>query len=185
MPPTPFRNQDWSPRAVLVTMLCLVSIWSLTYVRCLGTNGMTRGAFAQIYSRPKLYAIVPKLGLGRATPPPPTRVVEETQGAFSAAPAPASEVSYIYVVFVADNDVNWAYDRDYVLITHGPLEFGKTPQEFLSMLGRKSLGPGKRYWVQSSCSVIVRVRNPSDDPKVDAGVDYVHVGTPATNWVVT
>ncbi|KAI1330423.1 hypothetical protein F5Y16DRAFT_363096 [Xylariaceae sp. FL0255] len=124
-----------------------------------------------------------KLGFAKSVPPaeppaspPPQATIPEQ---------PSQEVSYKYVIFVADNNVEWAYDRDYVLITQRSLGSESSPQEFLAMVGRKSVGPGKRYWVQSLCSAIVRVRKPSDDRKVDAGIDYVDVGSPATNWVVT
>jgi hypothetical protein len=97
---------------------------------------------------------------------------------------PAELLSDKYVVLVAENDVDWAYDRDYVLISQRPLG-GDSSQEFLAMVGRKSVGPGKRYWVQSLCSAIVRKKSPSDDRKIDAGIDYVDVSTSNTNWVVT
>ncbi|KAF2259664.1 hypothetical protein CC78DRAFT_620856 [Lojkania enalia] len=96
----------------------------------------------------------------------------------------AETLTYSYVVFVAENDVEWAYDRDYVLIVQRPLG-DSSSKEFLAMIGRKSVGPGKRYWVQSLCSALVRAKGPTDDPKVDAGIDIVDVSTPNTNWVVT
>lgn len=96
----------------------------------------------------------------------------------------AETLSHKYVVFVAENNVEWAYDREYVLILQRRLgEVGS--DEFLAMMGRKSVGPGKRYWVQSLCSALVRLKKSTDDRKVDAGIDYVDVGQPATNWVVT
>jgi hypothetical protein len=130
------------------------------------------------FSKPKLG------GFGRSAP----AIVKDEVEKASTIPSPVEQVtevvSYKYVVFVAENDVEWAYDRDYVLILQRPLgEVG--PQEFLAMVGRKSVGPGKRYWVQSLCSAVVRVRKSTDDNKVDAGIDYVDVGQPATNWVVT
>ncbi|CAO2653874.1 Nn.00g106070.m01.CDS01 [Neocucurbitaria sp. VM-36] len=98
----------------------------------------------------------------------------------------ASEVlTYKYVVFVAENDVEWAYDREYVLIVQRPLGEAGGLQEFLAMVGRKSVGPGKRYWVQSLCSAVVRAKRASDDRKVDTGIDYVDVSQASTNWVVT
>ncbi|KAH7130562.1 hypothetical protein B0J11DRAFT_578091 [Dendryphion nanum] len=96
----------------------------------------------------------------------------------------AEVISYKYVVFVAENEVEWAYDREYVLILQRPLGEASS-QEFLAMVGRKSVGPGKRYWVQSLCSAIVRAKRPTDDRKVDAGLDFVDVSQANTNWVVT
>ncbi|KAI9686369.1 MAG: hypothetical protein M1822_003714 [Bathelium mastoideum] len=122
-------------------------------------------------------------GFGKSTPP----AVEPVESPLAASPAvetAAEIVTYKYVVFVAENDVNWAFDREYVLILQKPLGDSNS-QEFLAMVGRKSVGPGKRYWVQSLCSAIVKVRKPNDDRKVDAGIDYVDVGQAATNWVVT
>ena len=122
-------------------------------------------------------------GLGKVT----SQAVEQAERPPMISPvieAAAETVTYKYVVFVAENDVNWAFEREYVLILQKPLGDSKS-QEFLAMVGRKSVGPGKRYWVQSLCSAIVKVRKPNDDRKVDAGIDYVDVGQAATNWVVT
>lgn len=116
------------------------------------------------------------------------KAVEEVEKAPIVAPVveqTAEVLSYKYVVFVAENDVEWAYDREYVLILQRPLGEANSPQEFLAMVGRKSVGPGKRYWVQSLCSAVVRVKRATDDRKVDAGIDYVDVSQPSTNWVVT
>ncbi|KAF2815443.1 uncharacterized protein BDZ99DRAFT_196198 [Mytilinidion resinicola] len=119
-------------------------------------------------------------GFGKAVAAP---IVEEVQKAPSVE-ITAEVMSYKYVVFVAENDVEWAYDREYVLIVQRPL--GETSsQEFLAMVGRKSVGPGKRYWVQSLCSAIVRAKRPTDDRKVDAGIDFIDVSQASTNWVVT
>jgi hypothetical protein len=96
----------------------------------------------------------------------------------------AQVLSYKYVVFVAESYVEWAYDREYVLIVQRPLGESSS-QEFLAMVGRKSIGPSKRYWVQSLCSVILRAKRPTDDRKVDAGIDLVDVSQANTNWVVT
>jgi hypothetical protein len=129
---------------------------------------------------------VPTLGktkLGAFGKSAPEKAVEEVQKAPVIQQA-AEVVSYKYVVFVAENDVDWAYDRDYVLIVQRPLGESSS-QEFLAMVGRKSVGPGKRYWVQSLCSAVVRAKRPTDDRKVDAGIDFVDVGQPSTNWVVT
>lgn len=129
---------------------------------------------------------VPTLGqskLGSFGTAAPVQAVEQLQKAPVVEQA-AEVLTYKYVVFVAENDVEWAYDRDYVLIVQKPLG-DSTSQEFLAMVGRKSVGPGKRYWVQSLCSAIVRARRPNDDPKVDAGIDYVDVSSANTNWVVT
>jgi hypothetical protein len=127
---------------------------------------------------------VPTLGkfgsFGKAAP---AQVVEEVQKAPVVEQA-AEVLSYKYVVFVAENEVEWAYDREYVLIVQRPLGEASS-QEFLAMVGRKSVGPGKRYWVQSLCSAIVRAKRPTDDRKVDAGIDFVDVSQPNTNWVVT
>jgi hypothetical protein len=127
-----------------------------------------------------------KLGsFGRSAP---SKVVEEVEKAPVVAPAveqAAEIISYKYVVFVAENEVEWAYDREYVLILQRPLGEANSPQEFLAMVGRKSVGPGKRYWVQSLCSAVMRAKRPSDDRKVDAGIDYVDVSQASTNWVVT
>lgn len=129
---------------------------------------------------------VPTLGkskLGSFGKAAPAQVVEEVQKAPIVEQA-TEVVSYKYVVFVAENEVEWAYDREYVLIVQRPL--GETSsQEFLAMIGRKSVGPGKRYWVQSLCSAIVRAKRPTDDRKVDAGIDFVDVSQAHTNWVVT
>ena len=117
----------------------------------------------------------------------PAKVSEEVEKGPTVSPAmneAAEVVSYKYVVFVAENDVEWAYDREYVLILQRALGEAN-PQEFLAMVGRKSVGPGKRYWVHSLCSAVVRVKRPTDDLKVDAGIDYIDVRQAATNWVVT
>jgi hypothetical protein len=98
--------------------------------------------------------------------------------------ASEATLSYKYIVFVAENDVEWAYDREYVVILQKPLG-DKAPSEFLAMVGRKSVGPGKRYWVHSLCSAVVRAKRAGDDRRVDAGIDYVDVSSPANNWVVT
>jgi hypothetical protein len=127
---------------------------------------------------------VPTLGkskLGSFGKAAPAQVIEEVQKA-PVIEQTAEVLSYKYVVFVAENDVEWAYDREYVLIIQRPL--GPTSSaEFLAMVGRKSVGPGKRYWVQSLCSALVRPK--SDDPKADAGIDFVDVSQASTNWVVT
>lgn len=121
-------------------------------------------------------------GFGKSTPPASSvPAVEEVAPVVT---KPAELLSYKYIVLVADNNVDWAYDRDYVLILQRPLG-GDSSQEFLAMVGRKSVGPGKRYWVQSLCSAIVREKGHSDDRKIDAGIDYVDVSTSNTNWVVT
>ena len=119
-------------------------------------------------------------GFGKAAP---AEVVKEVQQAPVVDQA-AEVLTYKYVVFVAENDVEWAYDREYVLIVQKPLGEKKS-QEFLAMVGRKSVGPGKRYWVQSLCSAIVRVKGDRGDRKMDAGVDFVDVSEASTNWVVT
>jgi hypothetical protein len=125
-----------------------------------------------------------KLGFGKSAAAKASEEVPEPPAVQPNPEPPAEVTSYKYVVFVAENNVEWAYDRDYVLILQRPL--GETSaQEFLAMVGRKSVGPGKRYWVQSLCSAIVRVKRASDGPKVDAGIDYVDAGQPDTNWVVT
>jgi hypothetical protein len=116
------------------------------------------------------------------------KAAEEVAQAPVVAPAvqaASDAVKSKYIVFVAKNDVEWAYDRDYVLIVQRPLGDAKNPQEFLAMMGRKSVGPGKRYWVQSLCSAVVRERKPTDNKKIDAGIDYLDVSTPLTNWVIT
>ncbi len=139
-------------------------------------------------SMPKVPSFGKKLGgFGKSAPPPappapaPAPVVPVVSPLFEKTP---DVTTHKYVVFVSDNDVEWAYERDYVLILQRPLgQVGSN--EFLAMMGRKSVGPGKRYWVHSLCSALVRVRKPTDDIKVDAGIDYVDVSQPATNWVVT
>ncbi|KAF2787006.1 hypothetical protein K505DRAFT_288686 [Melanomma pulvis-pyrius CBS 109.77] len=149
---------------------------------------MTAAAFFKPPPMPKVpsFGKVPTLGkskLGKFGKAAPAQVVDEVQKAPIVEQA-SEVVSYKYVVFVAENEVEWAYDREYVLIVQRPL--GETSsQEFLAMVGRKSVGPGKRYWVQSLCSAIVRVKRPNDDRKVDAGIDFVDVSQPNTNWVVT
>jgi len=121
-------------------------------------------------------------GFGKSAPAAAAApVVEEVVPVVEKA---AEVVSYKYVVFVAENNVEWAYDREYVLILQRPLG-DDSSQEFLAMVGRKSVGPGKRYWVQSLCSALVRVKRATDDRKVDAGIDFVDVAAPMTNWVVT
>lgn len=47
------------------------------------------------------------------------------------------------------------------------------------------VGQIKRYWMQSLCLAIVRAKGPADDRKVDAGIDFMDVSPPSTNWVVT
>jgi hypothetical protein len=128
---------------------------------------------------------VPTLGrFGKATPvAAPAPIVEEVPKT-PVVEEPAEFVSFKYVVFVAENEVEWAYDREYVLIVQKPLGDADSP-EFLAMVGRKSVGPGRRYWVQSLCSAIVRLKRPTDDRKVDAGIDFVDVSQASTNWVVT
>jgi hypothetical protein len=150
-----------------------------------------QAAAASIFKPPTMpkvpsFGKVPTLGkskLGSFGKAATTEVVEEVQKA--PVIEDAEVLSYKYVVFVAENEVEWAYDRDYVLIVQRPL--GETGyQEFLAMVGRKSVGPGKRYWVQSLCSaIVVRVKRPSEDRKIDAGIDYVDVSQANTNWVVT
>jgi hypothetical protein len=119
-------------------------------------------------------------GFGKAAPAP---VVEEEPKSPTVEQV-AEVVSYKYVVFVAENEVEWAYDREYVLIVQRPLGEASS-QEFLAMVGRKSVGPGKRYWVQSLCSAVVRAKRPTDDRKVDAGLDFLDVSQASTSWVVT
>jgi hypothetical protein len=157
--------------------------FGLTYSPLLAT-----AAYFRPPSMPKVpsFGKVPTLGknkfssFGKAAT---AQVVEDIQKSPIVEQA-VEDVSYKYVVFVAENEVEWAYDREYVLIVQRPL--GKTSsQEFLAMVGRKSVGPGKRYWVHSLCSAIVRAKRPTDDRKVDAGIDFVEVSQPATNWVVT
>jgi len=148
----------------------------------------TAAAFFKAPTMPKTpsFGKVPTLGKGRlggfgkAAPAP---VVEE-EPISPTVEQVAEVVSYKYVVFVAENEVEWAYDREYVLIVQRP--FGEaSSQEFLAMVGRKSVGPGKRYWVQSLCSAVVRAKRPTDDRKVDAGLDFLDVSQASTSWVVT
>ncbi|KAJ4300844.1 hypothetical protein N0V90_002932 [Kalmusia sp. IMI 367209] len=121
-------------------------------------------------------------GFGKSAPAAaPAAVAEQVAPAAEKA---AELLSYKYVVFVAENNVEWAYDREYVLILQRPLGENSS-QEFLAMVGRKSVGPGKRYWVQSLCSALVRAKRSTDDRKIDAGIDIVDVSTASTNWVVT
>jgi hypothetical protein len=148
----------------------------------------TAAAFFKPPPMPKApsFSMVSNLGkskLGSFGKAAPAQVVQEVQKAPIVEQA-AEVVSYKYVVFVAENEVEWAFDREYVLIVQRPL--GETSsQEFLAMVGRKSVGPGKRYWVQSLCSAIVRAKRPGDGRKVDAGIDFVDVSQANTNWVVT
>ena len=124
-------------------------------------------------------------GFGKSAAETAAPIVEDVAKPPVEAAQAAVTVSYKYVVFVAENEVEWAYDREYVLILQRELGEDNSPQEFLAMVGRKSVGPGKRYWVQSLCSAIVRVKKPTDDRKIDAGIDFVDVKDAATNWVVT
>ncbi|KAF2234098.1 hypothetical protein EV356DRAFT_533150 [Viridothelium virens] len=96
----------------------------------------------------------------------------------------AEIVSYEYVVHVADNDVQWDYDRNYTIILQKDLGDG-SGTEFLAMVGLMSVGPGDRYWVQSLCSAVIRAWGPGDDPKIKAGIDMMDVSEAKTNWVVT
>lgn len=123
-------------------------------------------------------------GFGKTAAPLVEKVEDPPRAAVAVAETAAETVTYKYVVFVAENDVDWVFDRDYVLILQKPLGDSNS-REFLAMVGRKSVGPGKRYWVQSLCSAIVKLKSPNDDIKVDAGIDYVDAGQAATNWVVT
>ena len=162
------------------------------------TINMAERRFGVIYSPPALSSTLfrppsmPKVPSFGKVP-----TISKSKFGFGKAAAPAVEevervvvekvieaTSYRYVVFVAENDVEWAYDREYVLILQRPLGEAKS-QEFLAMVGRKSVGPGKRYWVQSLCSALVRAKRPTDDRKVDAGIDWVEVSQSNTNWVVT
>jgi hypothetical protein len=129
---------------------------------------------------------VPTLGkskLGGFGKSASAEIVKEVQEAPVVEQA-AEVLTFKYVVFVAENDVEWAYDRDYVLIVQKPLG-EKGSQDFLAMVGRKSVGPGKRYWVQSLCSAIVRLKGARDDRKIDTGIDFVDASDANTNWVVT
>jgi hypothetical protein len=148
----------------------------------------TAAAFFKPPTMPKTpsFGKVPTIGksmLGGFGKAAPAQVVEEIKKAPVIEQA-AEIVTFKYVVFVAENDVEWAYDREYVLIVQRPLG-ESTSQEFLAMVGRKSVGPGRRYWVQSLCSAIVRVKRPTDDRKMDAGIDFVDAAQASTNWVVT
>ena len=94
--------------------------------------------------------------------------------------------TYEYVVFVAENNVKWEYDRSYVLILQRLL--GKnSPREFMAMIGLKSIVLGNRTCVQSLCSAVVRSIQPGDSPKLMAGLDKIDVsdGKTSTKWVVT
>jgi hypothetical protein len=173
----------FSPKAHGLTINMAERRFGLTY-----SPLSTTAAFFKPPPMPKIpsFGKVPTLGkskfgaFGNANP---AQVVEEVQKAPIVEQA-AEVLSYKYVVFVAENEVEWAYDREYVLIVQRAL--GDTSfQEFLAMVGRKSVGPGKRYWVHSLCSAIVRAKRPNDDRKVDAGIDFVDVSQANTNWVVT
>lgn len=96
----------------------------------------------------------------------------------------AEVVSYRYVVYVADNNVKWEYDRAYAIILQRPLG-DNNYKDFLAMIGLNSIGPGPRTYVQSLCSAVVRAVRPNDSYKVTAGLDVVDVAKAKTNWVVT
>ena len=120
-------------------------------------------------------------GLRKGPEPATTQQVEKA----SIVPEiPEVVLSYQYVVYVAENDVKWEYDRAYAIILQKPLG-DSTHQEFLAMIGLNSIGPGPRTFVQSLCSAVVRAVKPNDSYKVTAGLDVVDVGKPKTNWVVT
>lgn len=96
----------------------------------------------------------------------------------------AENLTYQYVVYVAENDIKWEQDRAYAIILQKPLG-DPAHHEFLAMIGLNSIGPGPRTFVQSLCSAIVRLKRSYDSYKITAGLDVVDVGKPKTNWVVT
>jgi hypothetical protein len=118
-------------------------------------------------------------GLGKGT----EQVTQQVEKAPVVADV-AEVVSYRYVVYVAENDVKWEYDKAYAIILQKPLG-DSSHQEFLAMIGLNSIGPGSRTFVQSLCSAVVRAIKPNDSYKVTAGLDVVDVGKPKTKWVVT
>ena len=98
-------------------------------------------------SMPKVpsFGKVPKVGkLGSFGSKASQQVVEQVEKA-PVVEDIAKIVTYEYVVFVAENNVAWDYDRSYVIILQKPLGEG-SPRDFLAMIGLKSLGPGKDYW---------------------------------------
>jgi hypothetical protein len=119
-------------------------------------------------------------GFGKAS----EQVNQQVEKVQAVAKNVAEIVTYQYVVFVAENEVKWEYDRAYAIILQKPLG-SSSHQEFLAMIGLNSIGPGPRTFVQSLCSAVVRPVREHQLPKVTAGLDVVDVGKPKTNWVVT
>ena len=138
----------------------------------------TVASFVKPPPMPKVpsFGKVPTLGKGKFGKAPEAAPVVEA--------VKAEIVSYEYVVHVAENDVQWEYDRNYTVILQKDLG-DKSGAEFLAMVGLMSVGPGDRYWVQSLCSAVVRAWRPGDDPKIKAGIDMMYVSEAKTNWVVT
>ena len=118
-------------------------------------------------------------GLGKG----PEQVTQQVEKAL-VVPDVSEVLSYRYVVYVAENDVKWEYDRAYAIILQKPLGDSST-QDFLAMIGLNSIGPGSRTFVQSLCSAVVCAVKQTDSYKVTAGLDVVDVGKPKTKWVVT
>lgn len=90
-----------------------------------------------------------------------------------------------YVVYVAENDVVWEYDKPYALLLQKPLNSKAKEFPCRAMIGHCSVGPGTRTWVEALCSADIHIVSQGDSRKVTAGLDFVDVSEPKTSWVVT
>ena len=130
---------------------------------------------------------VPTLGKGKlgSFGKAPEPVEKQAEKAPVAEAVAGNVVSYQYVIYVAENDVKWDWNRTYALILQYPLG-ANSPREFMAMVGLSSISPGKSRWVQSLCSAVVRfVPDGEHSAKVTAGLDVVDVSEAITEWVVT
>lgn len=128
---------------------------------------------------PKVGGLGGLRGIGKA----PEQVVRQVESAPVVENVIETTV-FRYLVFVAENDVKWEYDRNYAIVLQKPLG-DKEHTQFLAMIGLNSIGPGPRTFVQSLCSAVVRLVKDSESPKITAGLDVIEVFKPKTNWVVT
>ncbi|KAF2197073.1 hypothetical protein GQ43DRAFT_444557 [Delitschia confertaspora ATCC 74209] len=138
----------FSPKVHGLTINMAERRFGLTYTKLPAPSYFTAPAMPTIPKIPS-FGKVPTIGkskfggFGKSVSAASSPAVDEVAQAPAAAidNAPLT-LSYKYVVFVADNDVEWAYDREYVLILQRPLGEDSS-QEFLAMVGRKSVGPGR------------------------------------------
>ena len=145
-------------------------------------------SFVKPPAMPKVpsFGKVPTIGKGRFGKAPQAVVEQAAPVVETAAETLAEVLFYEYVVHVAENDIQWEYNRNYTIILKKDLG-DKSGTEFMAMIGLTSVGPGDRYWVQSLCSAVVRPCRTGDDAKIKAGLDMMEVSEASarTNWVVT